>query len=457
MNAQDLVETGVTLLAGQRGAVLVEAATTANLRWANSSLTTNGVATTRRVHVVVHPELAGGSATGTASGMVHDRADLESLLARARAAAQDAGPAQDRAPEVPARPASPDWDAAPGSTGPDALAPVTALLSQALPDRRAELFGYAEHDVTTTYLGTSAGLRLRHEQPSARFELCGKSHGRTRSAWAGRSGRHLADLDLVSTPDEVRRGLQAQARQVQVAATPQMVVLSPSAAADMLVYLWWSAGLRDAVEGRSAFSGPAGTTRLGERVSLVPFWMRSDPDAPGLQCADHALATESSPVTSAFDLGLPVPAADWLSEGRITGLMSTRHSAGAAGLAPTPTADNLLAGVAGATGGLDELAQRVGDGLVVTCLWYIREVEAQTLLLTGLTRDGVYVVRGGEVIGACGNFRFNESPLGMLARIRDAGAPVDCLPREWADWVTRARVAPLAVDGFGLSTASEAV
>ena len=119
--------------------------------------------------------------------------------------------------------------------------------------------------------------------------------------------------------------------------------------------------------------------------------------------------------------------------------------------------DNVLAGVEGRSGTLDELAARVGDGLLVTCLWYIREVDAQSLLLTGLTRDGVYVVRDGQVIGAAGNFRFNDSPLGMLDRIADAGSPVDCLPREWADWFTRTRVAPLAIEDFNLSTASEAV
>ncbi|HSO04186.1 MAG TPA: metallopeptidase TldD-related protein, partial [Candidatus Limnocylindrales bacterium] len=109
------------------------------------------------------------------------------------------------------------------------------------------------------------------------------------------------------------------------------------------------------------------------------------------------------------------------------------------------------------SGSLDDLAARVGDGLLVTCLWYIREVDAQSLLLTGLTRDGVYVVRDGQVVGAAGNFRFNDSPLGMLDRISDAGTPVDCLPREWADWFTRTRVAPLAIEDFNLSTASEAI
>jgi predicted Zn-dependent protease len=104
-----------------------------------------------------------------------------------------------------------------------------------------------------------------------------------------------------------------------------------------------------------------------------------------------------------------------------------------------------------------ELASRMGDGLLVTCLWYIREVDPQNLLLTGLTRDGVYLVSGGEIVGASNNFRFNESPIDMLSRVIDAGETVPCLPREWADWFSRAQVAPLTIEGFNLSTKSDAV
>ncbi len=458
MTPQEIVEEGLAALGAERGAVLVEHTSTANLRWANSSMTTNGLTASHRVHVVAHPSLAGGPGSGSASGMVAHPADVVGLLARARRAAADAGPAHDEADEPAARPASADWDASPGSTDPGQLAPATGLLAEVLSEPGIEIFGYAEHTVTTTYLGTSGGLRLRHEQPTGRFELCGKSHDRTRSAWAGRSGRDLAALDLASTTAEVRRGLAAQQRRVPLDPGRHRVLLSPSAAADLLIYLLWSAGLRDAIEGRSAFAGSReGSTRLGSQLSEMPFWLRSDPAAAGVECADHCLAVDSSSTTSAFDLGLPLRATDWIRDGRLSALASTQHAAAGAGLAPTPPIDNLLAGVEGRAGTLDEVATRLEDGLLVTCLWYIREVDPQTLLLTGLTRDGVYVVRHGEIVAATGNVRFNESPLGMLGRLSDAGAPVDCLPREWADWFTRARVAPLVVDGFHLSTTSDAV
>ena len=80
---------------------------------------------------------------------------------------------------------------------------------------------------------------------------------------------------------------------------------------------------------------------------------------------------------------------------------------------------------------------RTERGLLLTCLWYIREVDPQTLLLTGLTRDGIYLVENGEVSGAVNNFRFNESPVGMLGRLAEVGATVPTLPREWGDYFTR--------------------
>lgn len=235
------------------------------------------------------------------------------------------------------------------------------------------------------------------------------------------------------------------------------MILSASAAADLLVYLLWSMGARDAADGRSALSRPGGGTRVGERFAPGPFWMSSDPYAPGLECSDHVQAVTSSSLSSAFDTGLPLGPTDWFSDGTCRALVTTRHSAAQAGLADTPAIDNLIAGLGDRDGTLHDLAVRVGDGLLVTCLWYIREVDAQSLLLTGLTRDGVYVVRDGEIVGAAGNFRFNESPLSMLSRITDGASPVDCMPREWADWFSRARVAPLAIEDFNLSTASEAI
>ena len=95
-------------------------------------------------------------------------------------------------------------------------------------------------------------------------------------------------------------------------------------------------------------------------------------------------------------------------------------------------------------------------GLLLTTLWYIREVDPTTLLLTGLTRDGVYLVAAGRVTGAVNNFRFNESPLDLLRRATEAGVPEVTLPREWGDWFNRTAMPTLRIPDFHMSSVSQA-
>ena len=110
----------------------------------------------------------------------------------------------------------------------------------------------------------------------------------------------------------------------------------------------------------------------------------------------------------------------------------------------------------GASASLSDMIASTRRGLLLTCLWYIRQVDPQTLLLTGLTRDGVYLVESGEVVGAVNNFRFTESPVGMLGRVVEAGVTSRTLPREWGDYFNRAAMPPLRVDGFNMSSVSQA-
>jgi predicted Zn-dependent protease len=93
---------------------------------------------------------------------------------------------------------------------------------------------------------------------------------------------------------------------------------------------------------------------------------------------------------------------------------------------------------------------------LLTCLWYIREVDPATLLLTGLTRDGVYLVENGEIVGAVNNFRFNESPVDLLAKATEVGRTERALSREWNEYFNRSRMPPLRVEGFNMSSVSPA-
>ena len=105
---------------------------------------------------------------------------------------------------------------------------------------------------------------------------------------------------------------------------------------------------------------------------------------------------------------------------------------------------------------VDEMVARTERGLLLTCLWYIREVDPATLLCTGLTRDGVYVVENGAVVGAANNFRFNESPVDLLTRATEVGTPVRSLGRELGEYLNRTIMPPLRIPDFNMSSVSQA-
>jgi predicted Zn-dependent protease len=256
---------------------------------------------------------------------------------------------------------------------------------------------------------------------------------------------------------DVSQKLEIQLNHIETEPGRHRVTLSPSAVSDLLIYMLWSSAARDAAEGRSAFSNVKGGTRVGEKLSDRKLTLATDPNLQGIETFDHVVNLGSSALGSAFDTGIKIDRSEIIFDGVLTGLGSSRHAALEAKLPFTPLTDNISLVDPQGQGTLSELATRMGDGLLITCLWYIREVDPQNLLLTGLTRDGVYVVSGGEIIGASNNFRFNESPIDMLSRVIDAGETVPCLPREWADWFSRAQVAPLTIEGFNLSTKSDAV
>ena len=159
---------------------------------------------------------------------------------------------------------------------------------------------------------------------------------------------------------------------------------------------------------------------------------------------------------SVFDNGSPLADTAWIEDGRLDRLQYHRAGAQRSGVPFAPPIDNLLLDLPGATVSLDELVASCERGLLLTCLWYIREVDPATLLLTGLTRDGVYLVEGGEVVGAVNNFRFNQSPLDLLRDTIAAGASERALSREWGEWMERTKMPPLRVADFNMSSVSPA-
>ncbi|MET9175122.1 metallopeptidase TldD-related protein [Streptomyces misionensis] len=455
----ETVERALELSRADGCVVIADEHSTANLRWAGNALTTNGVTRGRTLTVIATVDGKEGTASGVVSRSAVTAEELEPLVRAAEAAARGAGPAEDARPLVTGVPTAPDFTDAPAETSSAVFADFAPALGEAFARARAggrELYGFANHELVSTYLGTSTGLRLRHDQPAGTLELNAKSPDRTRSAWAGRSTRDFKDVDPAALDAELAVRLDWAERRVELPAGRYETLLPPTAVADLLIYEMWSASGRDAAEGRTVFSRPGGGTRIGERFAELPLTLRGDPHEPGLECAPFVVAHSSGGDRSVFDNGLPAPATDWIREGVLRRLTTTRHSAALTGLPVAPAPGNLILD-GGNDRSLDEMVAATERGLLLTCLWYIREVDPATLLLTGLTRDGVYLVENGEVTGQVNNFRFNESPVDVLRRATEAGRTEKTLPREWGDWFTRAAMPPLRVPEFNMSSVSQGV
>ncbi|MET9350520.1 metallopeptidase TldD-related protein [Streptomyces termitum] len=455
----EIVERALELSRADGCVVIADEESSANLRWAGNTLTTNGVTRGRTLTVIATVDGAEGTASGVVSRSAVTAEDLEPLVRAAEAAARAAGPAEDAQPLVAGVPSSPDFTDAPAETSSAVFADFAPALGEAFARARAggrELYGFANHELTSTYLGTSTGLRLRHDQPTGTLELNAKSPDRSRSAWAGRSTRDFKDVDPAALDAELAVRLGWAERRIELPAGRYETLLPPTAVADLLIYQLWSSAARDAVEGRTVFSRPGGGTRIGETLSPLPLTLRSDPHEPGLESAPFVIAHASGDEESVFDNGLPVGPVEWMRAGALDRLITTRHTAGLTGLPVAPAAGNLILD-GGGERSLEEMVAATERGLLLTCLWYIREVDPATLLLTGLTRDGVYLVENGEVVGEVNNFRFNESPVDLLSRATEAGRTERTLPREWSDWFTRAAMPALRVPDFNMSSVSKGV
>jgi predicted Zn-dependent protease len=462
---QEVIERALAASRAEGCVVIVEEVSQAEVRFANNTTTTNGVRRDRRVAVVSFRAVTSdGSAAfarmavGVASGS--GEVEVTELVRASEMEAGGAAPADDASPLIePGVATTSDFDEAPVPTSPAVLSGVITGLGDAFARARSagnRLAGFATHGVETVYLGTSTGVRLRHVQPAGTMELVARSADGTRSVWSGAGTTAFDDIDVHAFESRLDRRLAWAQRRVELGAGRYEVLLPPDATADLMVAMSQSMSGRDAEEGRSPFAAAGGGTKIGEELCPLPFDLRGDPGEVGLESSPFLVTGASGTDVSVFDNGLAIGPTNWVEGGRLRRLQYHRAAAARSGVEPSPPVGNLILALPGASASLDDMIATTERGLLLTCLWYIREVDPVTLLLTGLTRDGVYLVEHGEVVGAVNNFRFNESPLEMLARVTESGVTQRALSREWGEWMNRTAMPPLRVADFNMSSVSPA-
>lgn len=464
LTPQQIIEVALGVSRSDGCIVVVEATNTANVRWANNTVTTSGVSDA--FSFIVISIVGGAAATVNASvSAAGSNQAVEEVVRQSEheaTASASAGRAKDYAELVPPEQAggsAVEFESPPLPTSFDVYAGLLSGLATAFDGARSTdrlLYGFARHEISTVYLGTSTGIRRRWVQPTGTVEVNAKSADLARSAWSGASSRDFSDVDIMAMTDQLTTRLAWAERRLDLPPGRYDTVLPPTAVADFMVYLAWTAGARAAFEGHSAFAAPGGGTRIGERLTDLPLSLFADPGYPGLETSPFVLAGASSDELSVFDNGARINRTEVISRGKIADLVHTRASAAEYEMPFSTLTDNLVVDGGDTALTTEDLVAGVERGLLVTSQWYIREVDPMTLLLTGLTRDGVFLIEKGEITGAVNNFRFNMSPLDLFRQASAVGRTDPALSREWSDWFTRCAMPAIRVDGFNMSSVSDA-
>jgi predicted Zn-dependent protease len=231
------------------------------------------------------------------------------------------------------------------------------------------------------------------------------------------------------------------------------VVLEPTAVGDLIQLLGFSMQARAAEEGRSFLSKKGGGTLVGEKLFPETITLRSDP----LNRLYSVLPWGGGGGGFGFGggggggVGMPADRISWIEKGVVKNLFYDRYYARKAGKEPTPAPNHLV--LEGGDKSLADLIASVERGLLVTRFWYIRFVNQQTVQLTGLTRDGLFLIENGKVTGPVVNFRFNESPVHLLQNVVAMGKPIRVRGGEGQGMIAPAVV----VKDFPFTSVSDAV
>jgi predicted Zn-dependent protease len=423
-----------------------------NIRWAHNTVTTNGDADEVTLSIVSMIGRRVASVTRT----YFPAERLEEMVRESEAACDGRPEAPDYMPLLEGDGVAADWDAPPADADIHVFDPFVPQLGKFYERARSsqiETFGYAEYNATTVWLATTTGLRRRDTDRIGKVEITAKTPDFSRSAWIGQMTRDFLDVDLGAMLDTLQQRLDWSARRIEMPAGHYEVLLEPSCTVDLAISAYWFMTRRDADEGRSPYARPGGGTQLGERL-FGDVTIYSDPHEPGIEVMPFHSGIDSGGMTSVFDNGLPLGRTDWVRDGELRALITPRYWAAKVGAAsPVPYIGNLIVPGPGPT--LDEMIGQTARALLVTCFWYIRAVDPQTALLTGLTRDGVFLVEDGEVKCAVNNFRWNMSPISALAQATQIGRGGMALPREHDEFL-RSKAPALRIERFNMSSVSEA-
>ncbi len=423
--------------------VSIDSTHSAHLRYAANTVTTSGSTLNTSISITC----ASGKRTGSVS--MNDLSDdgLSRAVRRAEEIAKLAPENEELMPPLEAKQtylhsAQFDESSSDDSYTADERA---RIAEQAIKEAKARKFvaaGFLQTTVGSSAYRNSKGLFVADQKTRTTFSTTMRSEDGSASGWNKRASHAIARLDSDRAIRRAAEKCAAWRHLDEMDPGVYKTILEPSATADMLQQFIWSLDTRSAEEGRSPYSRANGGTAIGEEIFSPKVRIYSDPNHPLVPSGIYT------------DSGMPSEQIDWVKDGKLVNMPRGRYWAQKTGKRPIPYSSNII--MEGGAQLPEDFLTTVKEGLLITSFWYIRDVDHQTLLKTGLTRDGVFWVENGEIKRAVMNFRWNESPLNVFKNVEDFSKPIVTAPRDGDDDIPM--LAPmLVVKGFNFSSISDAV
>lgn len=429
----------LTLSNADSCSIFFEGGETQSLRFAHNSATTNIAKADVSLRVSSH--IGGRTGSVTTAGL--DGSELERALARSEEIARllPVDP-EFMAPLGPQNYAAANrYDEATGTVDLGFLADAAGRAIARGQARGVNMFGCALGGRRFEAMATSNGLFVYDCYSEIDLSTTARNKADIWSGFAGACEFGAAALD----PEDIgRRAAEKAARNTEpldLEPGRYTVILEPIAVAELARWLMWTMNAREADEGRSFFSGKGGKSKLGETLFDPKFTIRSDPEDTIVP--ESAFGSE----------GLPQRARHWIDKGALLSLWRSRFWAEKSGGEPIPAAGSFTIG--GGDTSLDEMIRQTRRGILVTRFWYTNMLDPAGLLLTGLTRDGNFLIENGEIVAPVRNMRFNESLASVFSRIVALGPS----KRVWCDMGRGVAVSapPMLVENFEFSSKSSGI
>ena len=323
---------------------------------------------------------------------------------------------------------------------PDTRAEAVSKSIGVSKEAKLEAAGYVENTTSFDAFLNSKGLFAYNTGTDVIFSVTNRNASGTGSGYAARGYNDIRKLDTLSATRIAAQKASASADAKALEPGKYTVILEPVAGVYMLENLFRGFDARSADEGRSFMSKPGGGNRLGEQLMDKQVTIYSDPFNPEL------------PSNTWNREGMPLEKMNWIEKGVVKNLSYSRYWAQKQNVKPVPQPPNMI--MEGGTASLEDLIKGTEKGILVSRLWYIRMVDPQTLLLTGLTRDGTFYIENGQIKHPIKNFRFNESPVIMLNNLEALGRPERSISVEsYRSYL----VPPMKIRDFTFTSLSDAV